>query len=195
MVTTPQGWVAAPVPDEAVTAAKELHASKFTPGDDSHIRSSIGDDDYRWCGELGEMFTDQVFAFRHYTYVWQSNKNDYSPDFNIGNYNVDVKTKNRGCTPRLKPDWYATVKHDQFVIAKQHEIAAYIFCDYDCNNQWIYMLGKISYAQFDTLKIERNVGDIVTRANAKDDFVVKEKSWDVRLTDLLVPIRWKKAAA
>jgi len=189
MVTTAQGWVAAPVPDEAIAGAKELHATKFSAGDKSHIESAIGDEDYHWCGELGEMFTDQVLRWRCYTYAWQSNDNDYDPDFNIGGYGVDVKTKNRGCPPQLKPDWFATVRHDQFVIAKQYGIQAYIFCDYDYKNQWIYMLGKISYAQFDKLKIERNVGDVV-----HDNFTVRKKSWDIRLTDLIVPLEWKKTA-
>ena len=189
IVTTPQGWAAAEVPSPAVQIAKDRFAQHFAGRQPHLIDAQNGAGNYNWSGELGEMLVDQYLTERCYNFKWMADENEYEPDFLINGISIDVKTKNVSSRPKLQDDYFSTVRHDQFVIAKRHGILGYIFCNYDYRNQWVYLMGKISYAQFDKIKIERNVGDQV-----HDYYTVREKSWDVRLTDLTPPMQWTKTS-
>jgi len=189
LVTTPQGWYAAHCTPEMIEIAQQHHAARFSPGDKSHIESSIEEDDARWSWYLGEMVVDAMLAQRAYDYQWLSNESDYEPDFRISGMLIDVKTKNRVCAPRLEDDWFASVRHDQFVIAPKHGIKGYIFCDYDYKNHWVYVLGKLGYDRFAAESIHRQKGDYV-----HDKHTTRVECHDIALTKLMLPLKWQKAA-
>lgn len=202
IVTTPQGWVAAKVEPEHIEIAKERYLErqqrcradglreKFTP-DGMDAGDVDTERDHRWSGDLGEMLVKDYLERRAYEHHWLAGvrESEYDPDFWISGHKLDVKTKRRKMEPLLQDDYFETVYHDQFVLAKTRGVAGFLFCDYAYGHQWIYLVGKISYAQFDKIKIERNVGDQV-----HEHFTVSAKSWDVPITALTPPLRWVKAA-
>ena len=203
IVTTPQGWVAAPVEPEHIEIAKERyldrqHRFEATGQRNQHFKPDDMPDedvdterDHRWSGDLGEMLVKDYLTRRRYDHHWLAGvkETEYDPDFWIAGHKIDVKTKRSKGAPKLVDHYFATVNHDQLVIAKTRDVAGFIFCSYAYEDQWIYLVGKISYAQFDKIKIERNVGDQV-----HEHFTVSAKSWDVPITALTPPLRWVKAA-
>lgn len=171
-------------------AAKGERKAHFTP--DGLAEADVDTvRDHRWSGDLGEMLVKDYLELRAYDHHWLAGvrESEYDPDFLINRIKIDVKTKRSKRVPKNQPSYFETVNHDQFVLAKTRDIKGFIFCHYAYEDGWIYLIGKISYAQFDKLKIERNPGDQV-----HEQFTVSAKSWDIPITELTPPLKWVKSA-
>jgi len=198
---TPQGWVGAEVTPDHIEIAKKSYVARqqrcrsagmqehFSPDD---MPDAVRDtrEDHRWSGELGEMLLKDYLEQRVFDHCWLANmrETEYDIDFLINGKSIDVKTKRRKAAPKMRKDYFETVNHEQFVIAKTKELAGYVFCDYAYEEECVYLTGTISYQKFDSLKIWRAKG---SQSNACK---ISADSWDIPITDLVAPLKWVKAA-
>jgi len=200
IVTTRQGWIGAEVTAEHIEIAKESYVARqqrrsscgmqdhFSPDD---MPEAVRDtkEDHRWSGDLGEMLLKDYLEQRVFDHCWLANvrESEYDVDFLINGKPIDVKTKRRKKAPKMRKDYFETVNHEQFVVAKKRDIVGYVFCDYAYEEDWIYVTGTVSYQKFDALKIWRAKG---SKSNA---CLISADSWDIPITDLVPPFKWRKA--
>jgi len=199
--TTKQGWIGAEVTQEHIETAKERYVERQlrfrAAGQEGHFApDDMPDDvrdtkeDHRWSGDLGEMLVKDYLEQRAYDHTWLANvrKSEHDIDFLINRKPIDVKTKRRKRAPKNRKDYFETVNHEQFVIAKTRELAGFLFCDYAYKEDWIYLTGTVSFGKFDKLKQWRAKG---SKSNV---CLISADSWDIPITELVVPMKWPKAA-
>jgi hypothetical protein len=199
--TLPQGWIGAACKPEHIEIAKERYVERqqrcraggmqgnFAPDD---MPDAVRDtkDDHRWSGDLGEMLVKDYLELRAIDHDWLAGarESEYDPDFRINRVHIDVKTKRRKHIPLKQDDYFETINNDQFLLAPKRKIIGFLFCDYAYEDRWIYLIGKISYAQFDQHKIWREKGTMSNVCKISAD------SWDVPITKINTPLNWVKAA-
>ncbi len=192
--TAPQGWVFADVLPMHIEEAKERFLERQKRCRAQGVREKVSpddmDDDHQWSGDLGEMLVKDYLELRAIDHNWLTGvrESEFDPDFRITRVNIDVKTKRRKVMPKNQPDYYETVSHDQFVLAEKREVIGFMFCDYAYKEQRIYLIGKMSYKQFDQLKEWRAKGAMLDKCKISAD------SWDVPITKVIPPLKWRKAA-
>jgi hypothetical protein len=193
------GWIGAEVEDRHIETAKHRFLERqarcngarmghrFNP-DNMPTNDIDTENDHRWSGDLGEMLVKDYLEQRGFSHQWLADyrESEFDIDFVVRGQNIDVKTKRRKKIPQNRQDYFETVNHEQFVIAETREVAGYMFCDYAYEDQWIYLIGTVSYQKFDRLKIWRPKG---STSNA---CLISADSWDIPIPNLAFPIKWGK---
>ena len=191
-VPTTEGWFSSGCPDWAVELAKQRHIDenkKFS--EDNYIEQAASDDgeDTRWSGRLGEIALNSFLTLRGIPFEWAALASPTGEDFLIREIKTDLKTKAVGGYPKLSNTFYATVPDKQWGRIRDSddikECDYFLFNSFNYKLNHMYILGGMSVEEFYHLSVPREVGDVVHAF-----YTVKERSWDVLLSDLKVPCDW-----
>lgn len=171
-----------------VVSAKKLHADLYAEfGHFDHYieQATGGKEDTRWSGRLGEIVVDEYLTQLGLPHEWDPIGQPFGPDFVIQGTKADLKTKSCGSPPVMGPSYFATVRMEQYLRAPAKGIQCYLFCNYNHNNQTMYLVGSASVERFEEWKIHRIVGDQI-----HSKYTVREESYDIHLSKLISPRDW-----
>ena len=191
-VPTPEGWFSSSCPDWAINEAKERHAGnqELFGETDNYMdqASSQNGEDTRWSGQLGEIALANFLTIREIPHHWDAQRDRLAPDFGVRDHAWDLKTKTVGGYPKMSDTYFATVPDKQWTRVKQgkSDIVAYMFANYNYKLNHLFILGAMSIQAFAKMARYRVPGEVV-----HPFYTVKVHSWDVLLSELVVPTEWR----